>query len=337
MKAMALFDPAPARERPLKLVDLPDPVPEDDEIVLEVSTCGVCRTDLHIIEGELTAPAYPIVPGHEVVGRVIQVGARVRNFRIGDRAGVAWVGRFCGSCSYCVEGKENLCEAPTFTGFHRNGGFAERIAVAAAFAHPIPEDMGDDAHAAPLLCAGIVGFRSVKQSGLRPGSKLALIGFGASAHIALQIALAWGCEVYVVSRNEAARRRALEMGAAWAGSDAADLPAEVDHAVNYAPVGSVIPPMMEHLRRGGTLSLAGIYLDRVPEMDYDRHLFQEKRIVSTTANTRADARELLTLAARLGVKTDVEVYPLEEANEALLRLKEGRLQAQAAVLQVAGR
>ncbi len=336
MKAMLLPRPAPAHTRPLAATDIPDPELTPDDLLIEVAACGVCRTDLHLVEGELTAPAYPIVPGHQAVGRVIRAGAAVRRARPGDRVGVAWVGGFCGACDYCVEGRENLCEAPTFTGFHRHGGFAERLAVHATYAHPIPEALGDDLHIAPLLCAGIIGYRALKQSGLRPGRRLALYGFGAAAHIAIQIARAWGCEVFVVSRDRASLDRARDMGAAWTGLSGERLPRPVDHGVSFAPAGSVIPEALRDLRRGGTLSLAGIYVDRVPEMDYDTHLFQEKTLVSTTANTRADARELLELAGRLGLRTDVQAFALEEANEALLRLGQGTLEAQAAVLRIGG-
>ena len=334
MKAMSLARPGPVSPRSLTAVEIADPVPAADELLLEITACGVCRTDLHIVEGELAPPSYPVVPGHQVVGRVRSAGAQTAGFHAGDRVGVAWVGRFCGRCDYCVEGRENLCEAPVFTGFHRQGGFAERITVAAAYAHPIPENLGDDAHVAPLLCAGIIGYRALKQSGLRPGSRLALVGFGGSAHIALQIALAWGCEVYVVSRDRMALERARAMGAHWTGLGGERLPRLVDHAVSFAPAGAVIPQIMQDLRRGGTLALAGIYVDRVPELDYDRHLFQEKTLVTTTANTRADARELLALAARLDLRTDVRTFALEEANEALLHLKENRLGAQAGVLRI---
>jgi propanol-preferring alcohol dehydrogenase len=307
-----------------------------DEVALAVSACGVCRTDLHIVEGELVPPHYPVVPGHQVVGRVVEVGGAVRDLSPGDRVGVAWVGEFCGRCDYCREGRENLCESPVFTGFHRPGGFADRIVAKAAFVHPIPETLGNDARVAPLLCAGIIGYRALRQSGFRGGGRLALYGFGAAAHIAIQIATGWGSEVFVVSRDEPSLVRARALGATWAGLTGERLPRLVDHAVTFAPVGSVIPDALADLRRGGTLSIAGIYLDRVPELDYETHLFQEKKIVSTTANTRADARELLALAGSMGIETDVQTFALEEANGALLRLKEGTLEAQAAVLLVEG-
>lgn len=334
MKAWILEAHAPASARPLRLVDAADPIPRPGEIAIAVGACGVCRTDLHIVEGELRAPAYPITPGHQAVGRVIAVGERVRRFRVGDRAGVAWVHRFCGVCDPCIEGRENLCMDPTFTGYHVSGGFAERILAHEAFAHPIPEGLGDDVHAAPLLCAGIIGYRAVKRSGLVPGERIALYGFGAAGHIALQIARAWGCEVFVVTRDRAACERAARMGAAWTGLAGEAPPRPVDRAITFAPAGSVLPDALAALRRGGTLAVAGIYLDRIPAMDYDRHLFQEKTLLSVTANTRADARELLDLAARLRIETDVEVFPFDEAGEALARLKEDRLRAQAAVLSV---
>jgi propanol-preferring alcohol dehydrogenase len=316
---------------------LPDPRPEAHEVAIAVSACGVCRTDLHLVEGEIVPPAYPVVPGHEVVGTVEAVGDAVRDLEPGDRVGVAWVGRFCGTCPFCRDGRENLCEDPTFTGFHRNGGYAERITADARFIHPIPDALGDDEAVAPLLCAGIIGYRALKQSGLRPGRSVALYGFGGAAHIALQVAAAWECEVFVVSRTQASRERARNLGADWVGAPGEKPPHPVDHAVTFAPAGAVIPGALENLRAGGTLSIAGIYLDRVPELDYDRHLFRERALVSTTANTREDARELLALAGEFGFRTDIEVVPLKDANDALRRLKEDALDAQAAVLRVRNR
>lgn len=336
MRAMVLTAPAPVDTAPLLPLSLPDPRPASDEIIVAVSTCGVCRTDLHVVEGELEVPTLPIVPGHEVVGRVVDRGSDVTRFRTGDRVGVAWVNRFCGVCDPCIEGRENLCERPTFTGYHRHGGFAERVAVPAAFAHPIPDALGDDVHVAPLLCAGIIGYRALKVARLVPGARLALYGFGGSAHIALQVARAWGCEVYVISRDSEALARASALGAAWTGLAGEPPPRPVDHAVTFAPAGSVIPEALEALRPGGTLAVAGIYLDRVPELDYERHLFHERTLASVTANTRRDARELLALAARIELHIDVATFDLDEANTALARLKSDRLGAQAGVLRVAG-
>ncbi|MBM3286168.1 MAG: zinc-dependent alcohol dehydrogenase family protein [Candidatus Eisenbacteria bacterium] len=334
MHAMLLARPAMAPTRPLSLESVPDPEPRPDEVIVSVSACGVCRTDLHVVEGELAAVRLPIIPGHQAVGRIVALGSAVTRFRPGDRVGVAWVNRLCGCCDPCIEGRENLCEAPVFTGLHRDGGFAEKVAVPASYAHPIPAEMGDDAQVAPLLCAGIIGYRALKRSGLEPGMRIALYGFGAAAHIAIQIARAWGCEVFVVTRGKEAEERARRMGAAWSGGPGETPPRPVDCAVTFAPAGSVIPGALRSLRRGGRLAIAGIYLDRIPELDYDAHLFQERELVSVTANTRRDARELLDLAARIGIRTDIEVFPLEEANEALIRLKEDRLSAQAAVLRV---
>ena len=331
---MSLSRPAPAGERPLRLVEVPEPEPADHEVLLAVSTCGVCRTDLHIVEGDLTPPSYPVVPGHQVVGRVETVGSAVTEVRVGDRVGAAWLGSVCGTCDSCRDHRENLCLNPTFTGFHRQGGFAQRMTAPAAFVHPIPKTLGDDLAVAPLLCAGIIGYRALKQSGLKPGRSVALYGFGAAAHIALQVAKGWGCEVFVVSRGDGARERAQAMGADWTGASTEDMPHPVQHAVDFAPAGSVIPPALAALAPGGVLSIAGIYVDRIPELDYDRHLFQERSMVSTTANTRGDARELLALAAELGIHTDVERFALDQANQALERLAAGKLTAQAGVLQV---
>lgn len=334
MRAMVLHEPGPAADDRLRDETVADPGIGPDEILVRVSACGVCRTDLHVVERDLPLPRLPVIPGHEVVGRVAAKGERVGRFDIGDRVGVAWVNRFCGVCRPCVDGRENLCEAPTFTGYHRDGGYAELVAAPAAFAHAIPEEAGADAEVAPLLCAGIIGYRALKQSGLRPGRRLALYGFGGSAHIALQVARAWGCEVFVVSRSEDALARARAMGAAWAGHAEDGLPRRVDHAVSFAPAGDVIPAALAGLERGGRLALAGIYVDRVPELDYEQHLFQERELVSVTANTRRDARELLAIAARVGIETDIVTYPLERANDALVDLKSGALPAQAAVLSV---
>ncbi len=335
MRALVLQRPQPMPSRPLVPTILAPTEPADEELLIAVTACGVCRTDLHLVTGELAPAVLPIVPGHEVVGRVVAVGQRAGPWQCGDRVGVAWVHRFCGRCEPCLTGRENLCWSPTFTGYHRHGGFAEVIVAPGAYVHPLPESLGEDVHVAPLLCAGIIGYRALKRSGLVPGAPLALYGFGASAHIALQIAKAWGCEVFVISRGETSRERARKLGADWVGTIGQVLPRPVDHAISFAPVGSVIPEALEALAPGGTLAIAGIYVDHVPELDYQRHLFQERNLVTVTANTRADAREFLRLAAQLAIHTDIVVFDLAEANEALLALSEGRLPAQAAVLRVA--
>jgi alcohol dehydrogenase, propanol-preferring len=334
MKALSLDRPAPVQSAPLRSISIPDPEPRADEVLVEVSACGVCRTDLHLVEGELRAPAYPLIPGHQAVGRVIARGAEVDTLALGDRVGVAWVGGFCRRCAFCLRGDENLCDAPTFTGMHRPGGFAERMTARAAYVHRLPDAFGDDTSAAPLLCAGIIGYRALKQSRIRPGDRVALYGFGAAAHIALQAARAWQCEVYVISRDEASLGRARELGAVWTGLTGTRLPRPVARAILFAPVGSLIPDALRDLEKGGVLSIAGIYVDRIPELDYQAHVFGEKSLVSTTANTLADARELLELAALHRFTTQVEVFPFADGNEALLRLKEGRLTAQSAVLRM---
>ncbi len=334
MRAQVLHAPAPAADRPLKLETVPDPVPGRGQVLVEVTACGVCRTDLHVIEGDLEVPAHPLVPGHEVVGKVAALGEGVRALKVGDRVGVAWVHRFCGQCDPCVEGRENLCLAPTFTGFHVNGGYAEQVLADAAYVYPLPDALGDDAKVAPLLCAGIIGYRALMRAGLVPGRRLALYGFGGSAHIALQVAVAFGCEVFVFSRGAESRARARALGAAWTGELDELAPRKVDHAVSFAPVGGFLPKAMRDLDRGGTLAIAGIYVDAIPKLDYDAELFQEKALVSVTANTRADGRTLLNLAARIGIETDVETYAFEDAGEALARLSAGTLGAQAAVLRL---
>ena len=334
MKALSLERPAPVLSAPLQLVELPDPKPQADEVLVELDACGVCRTDLHIVEGEVPAPAYPVIPGHQAVGRVIERGTEVSGCTLGERVGVAWVGAFCGRCQFCLSHRQNLCDNPTFTGLHRPGGFAKRVTARAAYVHRLPDTLGSDVSVAPLLCAGIIGYRALKQSRLTPGGRVALYGFGAAAHIALQVARAWRCEVYVVSRDEASLERARELGALWTGTIGTPLPHHVGHAVLFAPVGSLIPDIMQDLEKGGVLSIAGIYVDRIPELDYAKHLFGEKELVSTTANTLDDARELLELAATHNFTTQVETFPFAEGNEALKRLKEGTLNAQSAVLQM---
>jgi len=334
MKALSLERPAPVSSNPLQYIDVPDPQPGPDEVLVEIEACGVCRTDLHIVEGEVAAPAYPVIPGHQAVGRIVDRGRDACDLELGERVGVAWVGAFCRRCAFCLSGRENLCDNPTFTGLHRPGGFAERVTARAAYVHRLPDALGSDVSVAPLLCAGIIGYRALKQSRLVPGERVALYGFGAAAHIALQVARAWQCEVYVVSRDDASLERARELGALWVGRSGTPLPHRVGHAVLFAPVGSLIPDIMRDLDKGGVLSIAGIYVDRVPELDYAMHLFGEKTIVSTTANTLQDAHELLELAATGKFTTQVETFPMNEGNQALLKLKEGRLRAQSAVLEM---
>ncbi len=333
MKAMVLTRCAPVEQKPLVLHELPDPEPAVGEIRVRVAACGVCRTDLHVVEGELPPLGRAVIPGHQIVGRVDKKGPGAARFREGDRVGIAWLRHTCGVCAHCMEGRENLCEKALFTGYHAPGGYATHAVVHEDFAYPIPENL-TDAEATPLLCAGIIGYRSLKRALCGPLSRepgktprtLALYGFGSSAHIVIQIARYWGYEVYAVSRTERHQKLALELGAVWAGASAQDLPVKVHHAIVFAPAGPLVPAALEHLEKGGTLALAGIYMSAIPPMDYETHLFYEKNVHSVTANTRQDAVELLETAAAVPVRPTVRTYPLEAANDALLDLKNDRIE-----------
>jgi propanol-preferring alcohol dehydrogenase len=324
MRAWVLSEPGPIASAPLSLRELADPEPGPGEIVVDVSVCGLCRTDLHVIEGELPRRRPEIVPGHQVVGRVSARGAGAQRFALGARVGVAWLWRACGACAQCVRGEENLCRAPSFTGWHENGGFAERVRVPEAFAYALPESLDDDS-LAPLLCAGIIGYRALRRSGVRPGEKLGLYGFGSSAHIALQVARHWGARVFVVTREASHRALALELGAEWAGDLDARPPEKLDASVLFAPVGALVPPALEALAPGATLACAGIYMSDVPGLDYARHLFEERTLTSVTANTRADGRELLALAAEIPLRPRTTAFGFERANQALLALARGEV------------
>jgi propanol-preferring alcohol dehydrogenase len=316
--------------QPLRLVDLPEPQAGPGEIRLKVSACGVCHTDLHVVDGDLPQHQTPIVPGHQVVGLVDQVGAGAVGFKEGDRAGVPWLYRSDGLCRYCQSGQENLCEAPQFTGYDVPGGYAEYVVAAAEFTQHLPPNY-DDAGVAPLLCAGIVGFRAVRVCGVQPGDTVALIGFGASAHIVLQVLHHWGCTLLVGTRGAAHQQLARDLGAAWAGP-AGELPAgEADRAIIFAPVGSVALDALQAVRKGGTVAVGSVYSSPIPEMDYDRYLFNERVLRSVTAATRDDARTFLRLAEQTPIKTEVELLPLEQANEALDRLRHSQVRG-AAVL-----
>jgi alcohol dehydrogenase, propanol-preferring len=325
MRAMILRENRSIEAKPLVLAELPDPAPGPGEVRLAVSVCGICRTDLHIIEGDIPAVTIPVIPGHQVVGRVDRRGPGAFRFPEGSRVGVGWLGRTCGDCSYCAAGRENLCEAPLFTGYHRNGGYAEYAVAPEDFAFAIPEVFAD-AEAAPLLCAGIIGYRALKRADLPPGGTLAIYGFGSSAHIVIQIARHRGSAVFVCTRGTKHQELALAMGAAWAGKDPAEMPAEVDSAILFAPAGELVPPALRALKKGGTLSLAGIHMSDVPAMAYEDHLFHEKTVRSVTANTRKDGEELLREAAGIPIRPRVTLFPLEEANQALRMLKRDELQ-----------
>jgi len=324
MNAMVLEDIAPIESSPLKLTERPELEPGPGEVRLKVRCCAICRTDLHVIEGELPRRKMPIVPGHQIVGVVDRLGEGCTRLEVGRRVGVAWLRHTCGACRFCVAGRENLCEGQQFTGYHADGGYADCAVAPEAFVYEIPDAFGD-VDAAPLLCAGIVGYRSLKRAELPDGGRLAIYGFGSSAHVIAQIALHRGAEVYVVTRGESHRRLAREMGAAWVGEKADDMPVKADSAIIFAPAGELVPPALEHLEKGGTLSLAGIYMTPIPRMDYERHLFYERDIQSVTANTREDGRELLAVAAEIPIRPHTSTYPLADANRALADLKADRL------------
>ena len=326
-----LSSPGPIVADRLQLHEVDVPAPGPGEITIDVAACGVCRTDLQLVEGDLPARRLPIVPGHQVVGRVSAIGDGVDRWQLGDRVGVAWLAGACGTCARCRAGDENLCDLAEFTGWDRDGGYAEVMVARADFAFPIP-DAFSDTEAAPLLCGGVIGYRSLKISGIRPGGRLGLYGFGASALLALQVARHWGCEVHVATRSASERQRALEFGAVWAGGYDDAPPVGLDAAVTFAPVGSVVVAALRAIVPGGTVAINAIHLDRVPEFPYE-NLWWERSLKSVANFTRRDAQEFLDLAARIPVRTAIERHPLAEANEALKRLAAGEVSG-AAVLVV---
>lgn len=327
MHAAVLSQPGPIEGHPLQVAELADSEPGPEEVAIEVTACAVCRTDLQLAEGELSLRRAPVVPGHQAVGRVVAVGPHVEGWHVGDRAGVAWLARTCGRCRFCTRGNENLCETAQFTGWDRQGGFSNRIVAVAEFAHHLTSEL-EDLELAPLLCGGVIGYRSLKVAGIRPGGRLGLFGFGASALLAIQVALHWDCEVYVVTRSELERARALEMGATWAGTYEESTPVPLDAAVTFAPVGDVVVSALRSLDRGATVAVNAIHLDRIPEFNYDL-LWLERQIRSVSNFTRADAREFLQLASDIPIRTVVEPYPLDRANEALIGVKHGTVKGTA--------
>jgi alcohol dehydrogenase, propanol-preferring len=321
MRALVLERPATAKRSPLQLEDVPEPAPAPGELLLRVAACAVCRTDLQIAEGDLAARHLPIVPGHQVVGAVVEVGDGVTGWAVGDRAGVTWLAGFCGHCPRCLEGRENLCAFGAFTGWDRNGGFAELVTVRADVAVAIPSGM-EDLAAAPLLCGGVIGYRSLAVSGIQPGGRLGLYGFGASARLVIQVAVQRGCRVFVATRSEAERRRALALGAEWAGGYNDRPPEPLEAAITFAPSGDVVVAALRALERGGTVAINAIHLDRVPEFPYDL-LWWERSLRSVANVTRRDASEFIELAAEAPIRADIEVHPLADGNLALQRIASG--------------
>jgi alcohol dehydrogenase, propanol-preferring len=330
MRRMVLEHTAKAEDHPLVARDMEEAKPAEQEVAIAVEACGVCRTDLHIVEGEVAA-GLPIVPGHQAVGKVIAAGSGVAHLRTGDRVGIGWMASTCGVCRFCRSDRENLCEQATFTGRDRNGGYAERVVADANWVYRLPEGFSAG-QAAPLLCAGIIGYRSLHLSGIRPGEALGLFGFGASAHLAIQVALHWKCRVYVFTREESHRRLALEMGASWAGDTQDDPGLPLDAAVTFAPAGEIVVAALSRLDRGGAVAVNAIHMSDIPAFGYEK-LYGERRLRSVMNYTRRDAAEFLDLAGRIPIRAATRIFPLEEANEALIAVKRGQIRG-AAVLQI---
>lgn len=329
MRAAVVHQPGPIPTGPIRVESRPEPTTAGSEILLRVEACAACRTDLQIAEGDLAPHRLPIVPGHQVVGNVVGIGPEVEGWALGDRAGLAWLASACGTCSYCHEGRENLCPDARFTGFDRDGGFAEFVTANADFALHLPAGPAAS-DIAPLLCGGIIGYRSLRISGIQPGGKLGLFGFGASALLAMQVARHRGCDVFVATRSQREQERARTMGAAWAGGYVDELPADLDAAITFAPSGDVVVAALRSVRPGGTVAINAIHLDRIPEFSYDL-LWRERSLKSVANFTRQDASEFLELALRIPIQTVTERHPLESANEALARIATGHVEG-AAVL-----
>jgi propanol-preferring alcohol dehydrogenase len=329
MKAAILTSPQPISQRPLQIVEVENPRLNPGHVLLRVRACGVCRTDLHIVEGDLPPKQLRIIPGHQIVGEIID-GA-TSELPIGSRVGVSWLGGTDGTCAYCKRGEENLCDAPTFTGYTVAGGYAEYAFARADFVYPLPEAL-DDLHAAPLLCAGIIGFRSLRVAGVAPGERVGLFGFGASAHLAIAVLHAWKCEVYVSTRGKSHRNLAASLGATWVGSETEKPPVELDRAITFAPSGDVVIAALGSLRKGGVVAINAIHLDRIPQFDYDSLLWGERQLRSVTNMTRADARDFLALAAQIGLKPKATMFPLDQANEALLAVKNDAVDGAAVIV-----
>ena len=332
MRAMQLREIALVDESPLKIVELPKPIPHRGQVRLGVQVCGACHTDLHIVEGEIQPPKMPIVPGHQVVGVVDSLGEGVETLHIGDRVGVPWFYESCGDCGFCQSGAENLCSQARFTGFHVDGGYAEYMLAEASTVLPIPNGLSDE-QAAPLLCAGIIGYRSLNKADIHPGERLGLFGFGASAHLAIQVAHHWECEVYVFTRSLEHREHAHQLGAVWVGGADDSPPKSLDRAVIFAPAGWVVPLALEKLRPGGTLAINAIHMSPIPEMKYEL-IYGERTLRSVANATYQDGVEFLRLAAEIPIQSTVQIYELEAANQALMDVKHSQINGEA-VLRIA--
>jgi propanol-preferring alcohol dehydrogenase len=332
MEAWVVDDPGPVdgTGHPLVRVERPVPEPGPGQVRVRVRACGVCRTDLHLAEGDLAPRHAQVTPGHEVVGEVDRLGPGSTRWREGERIGVPWLAHTCGVCRFCRSGRENLCVSPRFTGWDVDGGYAAYTVVDEDYAYALP-DVFDDVQVAPLLCAGIIGYRALLRANLPAGGRLGIYGFGGSAHLTAQVALARGARVHVMTRSPEAQRLALELGAASVGNADAEPPEPLDSAILFAPVGSLVPPALAALDRGGTLAIAGIYLSAIPALDYEKHLFEERTLQSVTANTRRDGEEFLAEAARIGLRVSAVPYPMDRADAALRDLHDDRVNG-AAVL-----
>jgi propanol-preferring alcohol dehydrogenase len=322
LKAAILKSPGDVLKRPLSTEEVPRPQPGAGQVLLRVRACGVCRTDLHVVEGELPPVRNRVIPGHQIVGDIVDGGARV---------GVSWIGGVDGSCPYCRRGKENLCDSPVFTGYTMDGGYAEYAVARADFIFPLPPTL-DDMHAAPLLCAGIIGFRSLRVAGVEPGEDVGLFGFGSSASLTIAVLQAWNCKVYVSTRGESHRKLAVSLGADWVGSENEKPPVQLDRAITFAPSGNVVVAALASLRKGGVVAINAIHLDRIPQFDYDSLLWGERQIRSVANMTRADARDFLELAGKIGIKPNVTVFSLDQANEALAAVKKDAIDGAAVIV-----
>ena len=330
MQAWAVDRPGPMTSDPLVLIERPVPVPAAGEVRVHVRVCGVCRTDLHLAEGDLIPKRHMVIPGHEVVGVVDELGSGCDRFEVGQRVGVPWLAHTCGTCRFCIRGRENLCTAPLFTGWDRDGGYAEYVVANERYLYELPENFSDE-QVAPLLCAGIIGYRALRQSNLPEGGRLGIYGFGGSAHITAQIAIAEGARVHVMTRAADARELAIELGAASVGDSTDPPPEPLDSAILFAPVGTLVPPALEALDRGGTLAIAGIYLSDIPSLNYGRHLFEEKNLCSVTANTRIDGEQFLQIASEIPVRVSTTPYGFERADHALSDLAADRVNGAAVI------